>query len=82
MTDSIIVSSFLRENIRLVFFGNWWFIDLENTHWRSLMYRRNNQGPVVDPWVTLHWMVLMLEETPCGETYCLRFLKKSLRSYS
>ena len=39
-------------------------IDFENAHCRSLMSRRNNKGPKVDPRGTLQVIVLMLEETP------------------
>ena len=49
MTDSV-VPSFLVEHIRLALFVKLWMIGFENAHCRSLMYRRNNKGPNVDPW--------------------------------
>ena len=63
MTDSI-VTSFLLENIRLVSSANLWMIDLENAHCRSLIYRRNNKVPKVDPGGTPQVIALMLKETP------------------
>lgn len=43
---------------------------------RSLIYRRNNKGPKVDPWGTLHVIVLVLEEISQQGTYFLQFLRK------
>ena len=77
MTDSIVPSSLL-ENIRLISSAKWWMIDFQNAYCRSLIYRRNNKGPRVDSWGTPHVIVFMLEETPCRESYCLRFLRKEL----
>ena len=53
-------------------------IGFQNAYCRSLTYRRNNKGPRVDSWGTPHVIVFMLEETPCRESYCLRFLRKEL----
>ena len=48
MIDSV-VRSFLRGNIRLESPAEWYRIDFENRHCRSLMYKRTKKRPRVDP---------------------------------
>ena len=93
MTDSII-PIFSLENIRLVSSTKCGWLTLDDwlycffyplmtyAHRRSLMDRRNNKGPKVDSWQKPYVTVLISQETPWRETYCLRFLKKELNQLS
>ena len=49
MTDSIVLISFLLENIILVLSAKCWMMDFLNAYYSSLMYLTNDKGPRVDP---------------------------------
>ena len=59
-----IVPNFLLGYIKSVSSAKWWMIDLENTNYRSLIYKRSNKSLRVDPPGTSHVIVLMLDKSP------------------
>ena len=63
--------SVLLGKIRSVLSAKWLMNDLEKKHFRSLIYKRNNKGPRLEPSGTSYLIVLPLYEISCMKTYCL-----------
>ena len=61
--NSLVMLDYIVPNFLLGYI-KWWMIDLENTNYRSLIYKRSNKSLRVDPPGTSHVIVLMLDKSP------------------
>lgn len=75
---SVIIDLVYLGDICLVSSAWWWRIKLENTYFKSLIYKRNNDGPRGDPYGVPDVIVLMLEEISCRKSYLVWVLRKEL----
>ena len=62
--------------------AKWFDVDLSRKNCKSLMYKRNKNGPNVDPWGTPHFTSKISDLKPWIDTNCLRLDKNDINNLS